>query len=126
VDKQAAGSERLQLRSGEHGTVTVSSFEEGVVVIPYFPKTIETSSIELSPDLRELVERLAENNHDHWAQKRLCEGWCYGPKRSDAEKTHPDLVPYGELSESEKEYDRKTVVEAIKAMMALGYDVKRR
>jgi hypothetical protein len=68
VDKQAAGSERLQLRSGEHGTVTVSSFEEGVVVIPYFPKTIETSSIELSPDLRELVERLAENNHDHWAQ----------------------------------------------------------
>ena len=84
----------------------------------YFPKTIDTSSVELSFDLRELVERLAENNHDHWARKRLDEGWRYGPKRNDTEKTHPDLVPYGELSESEKEYDRKTVVEAIKAIMA--------
>lgn len=90
----------------------------------YFPKTIDTSSIELSSDLRELVERLAENNHDHWARKRLSEGWRYGPGRNDAEKTHPDLVPYCELSESEREYDRKTVVEAIKAIIALGYDVK--
>jgi hypothetical protein len=95
-------------------------------VTAYFPKTIDTSSIELTSDLRELVERLAENNHDHWARKRLEEGWRYGPQRDDVEKTHPGLVPYGELSESEKEYDRKTVVEAIKAIMALGYDVKRR
>ena len=102
------------------------SFEQGVVVTAYFPKTIDTSSIELSSDLRELVERLAENNHDHWARKRLDEGWRYGPERNDAEKTHPGLVPYGDLSESEKEYDRKTVVEAIKAIMALGYDVNRR
>jgi hypothetical protein len=95
-------------------------------VTAYFPKTIDTSSIELTSDLRELVERLAENNHDHWARKRLEEGWRYGPQRDDVEKTHPGLVPYGELSESEKEYDRKTVIEAIKAIMALGYDVKRR
>ena len=104
----------------------MSLYEEGVVVTTYFPKTIDTSSIELSADLRELVERLAENNHDHWALKRLEEGWRYGSKRDDAEKTHPGLVPYGELSESEKEYDRKTVVEAIKAIMALGYDLTRR
>ena len=104
----------------------MSSVKEGVVVPAYSPKTIDTSSIELSSDLRELVERLAENNHDHWARKRLDEGWRYGPKRDDAEKTHPGLVPYGDLSESEKEYDRKTVVEAIKAIMALGYDVQRR
>ena len=110
----------------EHRTGSVSSLGEGVVVAAYFPKTIDTSSIELSSDLRELVERLAENTHDHWARKRLDEGWRYGPKRNDAEKTHPDLVPYGELSESEKEYDRKTVVEAIKATIALGYDVNRR
>lgn len=104
----------------------MNSFEEGVVVAAYFPKTIDTSSIELSSDLRELVEHLAENNHDHWARKRLDEGWRYGPARNDAEKTHPGLVPYGELSEPEKEYDRKTVVEAIMAIMALGYDVKGR
>lgn len=92
----------------------------------YKPKTIDTSRVSLSSDLRELVEQLAENNHDHWAQGRLDEGWRHGSKRNDITKEHPDLVPYSELSESEKEYDRKTVVEAIKAIMALGYDVKRR
>jgi hypothetical protein len=92
----------------------------------YTPKTIDTSHIVLSSDLEELIERLAENNHDHWAQKRIEEGWRYGLARDDAKKEHPDLVPYEELSESEKDYDRKTVVEAMKAIIALGYEVKAR
>jgi hypothetical protein len=92
----------------------------------YHPKPIDTSRVNLPPELRELVERLAENNHDHWAQQRLDEGWRYGSQRNDSRKEHPDLVPYSELPESEKEYDRKTVVEAVKALLALGYDLKRR
>jgi ribosomal protein S12 methylthiotransferase accessory factor YcaO len=92
----------------------------------YIPKTIDTTDVALSADLMELVERLAENNHDHWAQKRFDEGWRYGPKRNDATKEHLDLVPYDQLTQSEKEYDRKTVVEALKAITVLGYDVKRR
>jgi RyR domain len=95
-------------------------------VATYIPKTIDTSHINLSSDLEELVERLAENNHDHWARKRLEEGWRPGPQRNDTQKEHPDLVPYGDLPESEKEYDRKTVTESIKAVIALGYEVKRR
>ena len=92
----------------------------------YDPKTIDTSQIRLSSDLVELVGRLARNNHDHWARKRIDEGWRYGPQRDDAHKEHPDLIPYEQLSESEKEYDRKTVVEAIKAIIALGYEVKKK
>jgi hypothetical protein len=94
-------------------------------VTTYTPDPIDTSRAELSPELSELVERLARNNHDHWAQKRLNEGWRHGVRRNDAEKEHPDLVPYDELTESEKDYDRKTVVEAIKAIIALGYEIKR-
>jgi hypothetical protein len=78
----------------------------------------------LSPDLYELLERLAQNNHDHWALKRLHEGWRHGPVRNDSVKQHPDLVPYDELSESEKEYDRKSVIETLKAIIALGYEIK--
>jgi hypothetical protein len=92
----------------------------------YVPETIDTSQIALSSDLEGVVERLAQNNHDHWARKRIDEGWRYGPKRNDAEKAHPGLVPYSELSESEREYDRKTVVEAIKGIMALGFELRRR
>jgi RyR domain len=94
--------------------------------VEYKPETIDTSQIGLPSDLDELVERLAENNHDHWARKRIEEGWRYGAMRNDKEKEHPDLLPYDKLPESEKEYDRKTVVEALKAIVALGYELRKR
>jgi hypothetical protein len=92
----------------------------------YNPETIDTSHVRLSTDLQELIEELARNNHDHWARKRIDEGWRYGASRNDARKEHPDLVPYERLTESEKEYDRKTVVEALKSIVALGYEIKKR
>ena len=42
------------------------------------------------------------------------EGWKYGPERNDDRKEHPGLVPYEQLSETEKEIDRGTVVQALK------------
>jgi len=76
----------------------------------YKPKPIDTSGVKLTRGLRKLTEELAENNHDLWAKKRLSEGWIYGPNRDDNKKTHPDLVPYKDLSDSEKEYDRITAM----------------
>ena len=92
----------------------------------YKPRTIDTSQVRLTSDLEELIERLAENNHDHWARKRIDEGWRYGVKRDDDTKQHPDLVPYDRLPESEREYDRKTVIETLKAIVASGYEVRKR
>ena len=92
----------------------------------YTPNTIDTSDVNLTPELADLVERLAQNNHDHWARKRIAEGWRYGPKRDDDKKEHPDLVRYEDLSESEKDYDRKTVVEALKAIIGLGYSINKK
>jgi len=91
----------------------------------YTPEPIDTAGIELGPDLSELVERLAENNHDHWALQRLKEGWQYGPERDDKAKTHPDLKPYKELPDSEKEYDRISVVKTLKGIIALGYSIEK-
>jgi hypothetical protein len=94
-------------------------------VASYVPVTIDTSQVTLGSDLEKLVERLAENNHNHWARLRMDEGWRFGPERNDREKRHPDIVPYTQLPESEKEFDRKAVVEAIKAIIALGYQVRK-
>ena len=91
----------------------------------YKPKPINTSGIRLPAELMELVERLAENNHDVWAKRRIEEGWTYGRKRDDAKKKHPDLVPYSDLSESEKEYDRDSVVATLKAIVALKYKIEK-
>jgi hypothetical protein len=76
------------------------------------------------PDpLLALTERLARQIHDLWAARRLAEGWRYGLRRDDAAKTHPGLVAYEELSESEKEYDRQTALEALRTIVALGYRI---
>lgn len=90
----------------------------------YQPKPINTDKIELNDDLLALTERLAESTHDIWAQQRMADGWTYGPKRDDAVKKHPDLIPYADLPDGEKEYDRKTAMETLKAIIALGYEIK--
>ncbi len=92
----------------------------------YKPEPIDTSHVELRADLGELVESLARNNHDNWALQRIGEGWRYGTARNDERKEHPDLVPYHELPDSEREYDRRTVIDVLRALMALGYEVRKR
>jgi hypothetical protein len=77
----------------------------------------------LPEKLLRLTEQLAENAHDHWARRRLSEGWSWGPVRDDAAKKHPDLVPYGDLPESERHYDRDTAMETLKAIIALAYRI---
>ena len=89
----------------------------------YTPMPISTEGVTLPPDLCALVGQLAENNHDHWARQRIEAGWTYGPQRDDTRKTHPDLVPYGDLPEGEKDYDRTSVVETLKVIFTLGYDI---
>ena len=91
----------------------------------YEPKPISTRAVELDPDLLELVELLAEHNHDHWARQRIEQGWTYGPARDDARKTHPDLLPYDQIPEGEKAYDRTSVIETLKAIVTLGYEIRR-
>lgn len=90
----------------------------------YTPKPLDTSNVELPESLNVLMEQLAENTHEVWAAQRIKDGWSYGPNRDDANKTNPCLVPYDQLPESEKEYDRKTAGEALKAVILLGYKIR--
>ena len=87
----------------------------------YTPKPIDTSNVELDDELKQLVEQLARNVHDNWAIGRINEGWTYGPVRNDALKQHPCLVDYDDLPDSEKEYDRYTSMETLKAILKLGF-----
>ncbi len=91
----------------------------------YNPKPIDTSNINLPKDLLELTEKIAENVHDVWAVGRINSGWKYGAVRNDEKKETPCLVPYNELPDGEKEYDRNTALETIKLIIKLGYDIKK-
>lgn len=87
----------------------------------YEPQPIDTTGIELPQELLALRELLARNSHDIWAQQRIADGWTYGPERDDVKKEHPDLVPYPDLPESEKDYDRNVSVQTLKVIVALGF-----
>lgn len=91
--------------------------------MPYVPTPIATSAITLPPELLALTERLAENAHDLWAVQRLKDGWTYGPQRDDSAKKHPCLVPYADLPDAEKAYDRAAALGTLKAILALGYRI---
>ena len=91
----------------------------------YEPKPIDTSKVQLPEEILDLGERLAENAHDIYGRQRLAEGWRYGPARNDATKENPTLVPYKDLPESEKEYDRQIAMETLKAIIALGYRIEK-
>ena len=91
----------------------------------YTPAPIDTSHVELSPEVRQLTEKLAKNAHEVWAQERIAQGWQFGPERNDQRKEHPSLVPYEQLPEAEKVYDRNTAMGTLKAIRVLGYRIVR-
>lgn len=91
----------------------------------YKPKPIDTSKVELPRELMALTEKIAENVHENWSAGRIAEGWTYGEKRDDSKKTTPCLVPYSELSDEEKEYDRNTAMQTLKLIVKLGYRIEK-
>ena len=91
----------------------------------YTPQPIDTTDVELPKELEQLVEEMSKNVHEVWAETRIKQGWTYGEQRDDVQKKHPCLVPYEELPDSEKEYDRNTALSTIKAIIALGYKIEK-
>lgn len=91
----------------------------------YKPQPIGTKDVVLPKELMRLAEEIAKNVHEVWSMGRINEGWTYGEQRSDSDRTHPCLVPYEELSEAEKEYDRNTSQETLKFIVKMGYKIEK-
>lgn len=87
---------------------------------PYRPQPIDTSKVDLG-DCQPLLEALARNAHDIWAELRMNDGWRYGPARDDVRKLHPCLVRFEEMPESDRAYDRAMLTEILKAAIVLGF-----
>lgn len=90
---------------------------------PYTPQPADTHDVVLPHELAELAEQIARNVHEVWSAGRIKDGWSYGVVRDDNLKHHPCLIPYEELTETEKEYDRMTSQETLKLIMKLGFKI---
>ena len=91
----------------------------------YVPQPMDTSDVQLPEELDVLIEQMAKNVHEVWAQSRIEQGWVYGQERSDALKTHPCLIPYEDLPEIEKAYDRDTALGTLKLICKLGFKISK-
>jgi len=69
------------------------------------------------------IETMARAEHIRWCWDKILHGWIYGRVKDDRKKTHPAIIPYEDLSESEKEKDRE-LVRLIPALLRdVNYDV---
>ena len=91
----------------------------------YRPKLLNLKHVALPEGFDVLREAIAENAHDQWALERQSEGWTYGPQRDDSKLESPDMVPYTQLPESEKEYDRIMAEDTLRFLIALGYKIEK-
>lgn len=91
----------------------------------YIPQPIDTRDVILPVELEPLVEKMAQNVHEVWAKTRINQGWKYDKQRNDENKTHPCLVPYDELPEEEKIYDRNTAIGTLKLIIKLGFNIEK-
>lgn len=92
----------------------------------YEPSPISLDDVTLSDDLAELQEAIAENAHEIWAKTRTDQGWTYGPERNDVQKETPNMIPYCNLPESEKLYDREMAMQTLKLVKKLGFEIKKK
>ena len=91
----------------------------------YVPQPLDTSDVQLPEELTELIEKMAKNVHEVWAQSRMSQGWTYGAERNDELQHHPCLIPYEELPEVEKDYDRDTALGTLKLIMKSGFKISK-
>ena len=106
-------------RQSNHYLVVINTTDKFV----YEPSPIALDDVELPDDLAELREAIAENAHEIWAKNRKDQGWTYGPERNDKKKETPDMIPYCNLPESEKLYDREMAMQTLKLVKKLGYEI---
>ncbi|XP_064091922.1 ryanodine receptor-like isoform X19 [Macrobrachium nipponense] len=97
-----------------------SSCAEG----PYNPMPIDTNGVELSTDIATLLDKFSEHYHDAWASRKLENGWSYSDTYTYEEKGHPRLKPYLMLSDYERERYKEPVRDALKALLAINWNIE--
>jgi hypothetical protein len=74
--------------------------------------------------LKENIELLAEEEHIRWGEDRKRLGWKKGKTRSDYFKIHPLIdIQYSELSEEDKEKDRKQIRNYTTTLKKSGFKI---
>ncbi len=89
----------------------------------YQPKPERFEHIKMPEEVQNVLEAAARNIHEVWAENKLKEDWRYGEALDYEKKTHPSLIPYEQLPERQKLYDRETAMYTIKFLLNTGFQI---
>uniref|UniRef100_A0A8C5G2H2 B30.2/SPRY domain-containing protein n=1 Tax=Gouania willdenowi TaxID=441366 RepID=A0A8C5G2H2_GOUWI len=92
--------------------------------IGYRPAPVDVNRVSLGSDHEQVVDILAENEHNVWAKDRIKQGWTYGAQQDVKAKSSPYLVPYSLLDERTRHMGREGVREAVCTLLAYGYNLE--
>ena len=81
--------------------------------------SIEIKQTKEDMEEKKLIELLSEKVHNAWMKEKEAQGFSYGKDYDKEKKKHPDMLPYNELKEEVKEYDRATVRAVLQAQKEL-------
>uniref|UniRef100_A0A671MXC6 Ryanodine receptor 2-like n=1 Tax=Sinocyclocheilus anshuiensis TaxID=1608454 RepID=A0A671MXC6_9TELE len=90
----------------------------------YKPAPVDQSRVVLTAAQEELVDKLAENEHNIWARERIRQGWSCGPQQDVMYKRSTQLVPFSLLDEKTKQAGRDAMKDALGTLLGFGYTVE--
>ena len=90
----------------------------------YTPHPTDVSEVVLSPETEELIRTIAFEMHETQAQELFSMGWHFGDVMSIVDHTHPNLIPYDDLTEIQKERYLDISSYVVKVILALGYEIR--
>lgn len=65
--------------------------------------------LEFTEEDNKIIEKMAEMEHGRWNIDLIRQGWIYGKEKDEVKKTQPCLIPWKDLSDKVKQYDRNAV-----------------
>ncbi len=71
----------------------------------------------------EQIEILAEMEHGRWCVRKFLDGWRLGDKKDDDRRTHPDLIPWKDLPDQERDKDRQYARQIPRVLGDQGYAI---
>lgn len=74
-------------------------------------------------DFSAIADKFAQKLHEDWLNERIEKGWRYGEQRNDADKTHPLVKSWNQLSENEKSINPKLVKEFVDILKSNGFKI---
>lgn len=93
----------------------------GCEVVP-----VETDRLAVEKFSTEELELLARMEHARWVAERLIANWTFAKEKSILRRENPNLVPWEDLKDNVREYDRDAVLHIPELLRAAGKKVCRR